>query len=342
MRAAAKWLTIVFGLGLVTAAGALTGTNPATMGFVYLVAVLFLSIGTGLRGGIVASVLATAGYNFFFLPPLHTFHIEDWRNWTALGSFLVASLVSTRMLTAARSQAAEAERRRIEVEATAHLEALKESDELKTALLRAVSHDLTTPLTAIRIHIDSLRRQLAGSSELDSTVSALSEEATRLQRRIDNLLTMARLEGGRFTPRAEPTPPADIFHAVRESLPSVFAARPVPISVTADCPDALVDPSLALEIVVNLVENAHRASPVAAPLELRASAHGEFVRLEILDRGPGVPTEPDVVRRGLGLEIARNLAAASGGAFQLRNREGGGAEATVDLPAAALSSSGDE
>ena len=320
-----------------TLIGSLTRLNPTTMGFLYLLGVIFISIWAGLRIGIAASLLATACYNFFFLPPLHTFHIEDPRNWGALLAFLLAALIVTRLVLSARAQAAEAERLRLEGEANAHIDLLRQSDAFKTSLLRAVSHDLTTPLTAIRIHTAALQRQ--ASPELAHTVTAISDETARLHRRIDNLLTIARLESGRFTPHPEPVPPADIFHAVQESLPNVFAARPVTISVSRDCPDAYVDPSLALEILVNLVENAHRASPAEAAIELAATCVDGRVWLEVLDRGPGVPVESDVVRHGLGLEIARGLTSASKGTFSIANREGGGTVARVELPAAVLQES---
>ena len=319
-----------------TVIGVLTHVNPTTMGFAYLLGVIFASIWAGLGTGIAASVLATACYNYFFIPPLHTFDIEDPRNWGALGAFLLAATIVTRLVLAARSQAAEAERRRLEGEANAHIDLLRQSDAFKTSLLRAVSHDLTTPLTAIGIHTAALQRHVAAAPELRQTVGAIAEETARLHRRIDNLLTIARLESGRFTPHPEPVPPADIFHSVRESVPNVFAARAVTIAVAPDCPDVFVDPSLVLEVLVNLIENSHRASPAEAPIELAASAAGQRVTLEVLDRGPGIAAESDVARHGLGLEIARGLTAASGGNFTIENRDGGGAVARVELPAALL------
>lgn len=279
MRAAVKWLTVVVVLVALTAAGALTHVNPTTMGFIYLFGVVFLSMWAGLKVGIATSLLATACYNYYFLPPLHTFHIDDPRNWTAMTAFLLAALVVTRLVLAARAQAAEAERLRLEGEASAHIELLRQSDAFKTSLLRAVSHDLTTPLTAIRIHTASLERQTAGTPGLGDAVRAIIDETTRLHRRIDNLLTIARLESGRFTPHPEPTPPADLFRTVRESLASVLTARPVTITLDDDCPDAYADPSLVLEILVNLVENAHRASGPGSPIELAAQSLGTGIRL---------------------------------------------------------------
>jgi two-component system sensor histidine kinase KdpD len=241
--------------------------------------------------------------------------------WIAAAILLLAGGV---LVARARAQA----RRQNE----AYVELLRQSDELKTSLLRAVSHDLTTPLTAIRIHTAALQRHAASHPELLDAVSAIEAESTRLHRRIDNLLTIARLEAGRFKPHPEPTPPSDIFRAVHESLPLV----PVAIAIDADCPDANVDPSLALEILVNLVENAHRASPPDAPIELVAERAGSRVRLEVRDRGRGITGDADVAQRGLGLEIARALTAASHGTFTLENRDGGGAVGRVELPAAVL------
>ena len=468
------------GVALVAAIGLEANLNPSAVGFGLLIVVLVSSLRAGLLVGSVVSLLATACYNFFFLPPLHTFTIHDPSNWIALAAFLVTSVTVSRLVTAAREQTERAEQRRHELETlyglsidlftatnrdgalgeaagraltllgaqagglvlfdgspyrqnvvcwngdkpdeiedviagvgrhktsfelpspfgrdiylplriagkatgalvargstaskhalesashlvalavererfigeNAHLQAVRESEALKTSLLRAISHDLTTPLTAITIHTEALRRKSTSDPQLHDAVAGIAGETGRLHRRIDNLLSMARLEAGRATPRAEPTPPADLLRAVRENLPLVFQTRPVAVRVDDDCPDANVDPSLALEILVNLIENAHRVSPDGAPLELLARRHplGEArVRIEVLDRGPGVPAgiadrdgnlvagaTSDVAQRGLGLEIARSLAAANGGTIGITPRPGGGTIARVDFPAALL------
>jgi two-component system sensor histidine kinase KdpD len=245
------------------------------------------------------------------------------------------------------------ERERLLGEA-AHLEAVRESDTLKTSLLRAVSHDLRTPLTAMRLEIESLEGRLAGQPEALASLGGLSLEQERLARRIDNLLSLARLEAGVARPHPEPVPPSSLFRAARENLSLILAGRPVETRVEPHCPDVWADPSLALEILVNLLENAARAG--AGPLDLIAGPDSEDsgrVRLEILDRGPGLPpavkrmlqgardlrrtgdaAAGDSASGGLGLQIARGLAEANDGSLALLDRPGGGTIARLDLPAA--------
>lgn len=334
MHSAIRWLAMFATILALTASGSLLQLDATTMAFVYQIAVIFLAMWAGLAVAIVASVLAAGSYNYFFIPPIHTFHVDDPRDWTALAVFVISAVIVSRIVLAGREAAAEAERRRVEAETEAHIDHLRQSDAFKTSLLRAVSHDLSTPLTTIMIQTGSLRRRVSSDAALIQSIESIEAETARLQRRIDNLLTMARLEAGRFTPHIEPTPPADLFHAVRETLPSVFVARRVEIMVDPDCPDVEVDPSLALEMLVNLVENAHRAAPPGTPLALAANCDGSAILIDVRDRGPGLPPDSDVARRGLGLEIVRALAAASNGTLSLLQREGGGTIARLTLPAA--------
>lgn len=225
-----------------------------------------------------------------------------------------------------------------------HLEALRESDSLKTSLLRAVSHDLRTPITAIRLGLERLRRTVGASADVDE----VSVETERLSRRIDNLLAMARLDAGTYVPHPEPSPPADLFRATLEALPLDLAGRTVDVTVAPETPDALADPALTVEILANLLENASRAAPAPAALELAAGPHptdARRVRLDVRDRGAGVPadvkraassgaTPAEAGRAGLGLVICASLARAMGGSVALLDRPGGGTIARLDLPAA--------
>lgn len=253
---------------------------------------------------------------------------------------------------AARLLALAIERERLLREA-AHLEAVRESEALKTGLLRAVSHDLRTPLTSMRLGIDALKRYLAGQPEALAIQRSLSVEQERLSRRIGNLLALARLEAGVAQPHPEPTPASSLIRAARESLALALSDRTVEVLIEPDCPDVWTDPSLTLEILVNLLENAARVAEGTLTISAGTAADApDRVRLEVMDRGPGLSPAlrsllggPGVVAArkaaagdstsgGLGLRIAVSLAEANGGSLALLDRPGGGTVARLVLPAA--------
>ncbi|HMA29167.1 MAG TPA: DUF4118 domain-containing protein, partial [Thermoanaerobaculia bacterium] len=224
--------------------GRVAGANATTIGFVFLVVVLLAALRLGLAAATLASLAATACFNYFFLPPVGTWTIADPANWVALATFLLASFVVSRLAAREKRRAEDADARRREIETLsaererflaerAHLDALKESDALKTSLLRAVSHDLRTPITSIRLGLDRLRR----SPGANGIVEDVARETERLSRRIDNLLAMARLDAGTFVPRPEPTPAADLFRATLDALPLALAGRAVDVSVAPQTPD---------------------------------------------------------------------------------------------------------
>ena len=357
------WGAVPVALALVTLVGRAAGANATSIGFLYLVAVLGLATWGGWAIGAVASILAMLCFNFFFLPPFHTLTIEDPANWVALLCFLAASTLASRLVATARKRAEEAQKRRQEVETlatererlllrSARLEAVRESEMLKTALLRAVSHDLRTPLTALRLEIESLERMLAGHPEALPSLHNLAAEQSRLARRIDNLLAAARLEAGLARPHPEPLAVGTLFRTARENLATILSGREITTRVPPHCPEVWADPALSVEALVNLLENAVRAAPADHPIELTATRdpqRDEQVRLEVLDRGPGMPEEVrhpligtaeagtasgDRMAGGLGLQIAKSFAEASGGSLELIDRPGGGTVARLTLPAA--------
>lgn len=232
------------------------------------------------------------------------------------------------------------------VEERARVAALRESDALKTSLLHAVSHDLKSPLTVLSVESEALERRGQFPPEATAHVRAIRGEVSRLHRRIENLLSLARFDAGAVVPRKEPTAAADLFHAARESLPTITSVRTIHTAVAEETRDLDVDPSLAVEIVINLIENAHRASPAASPIELSARPSLERenrVWIEVQDRGPGLPEDrlravrsigPSDAAGGLGIDLARRLAVLSGGSVEWFARSGGGTIARLDLPAA--------
>ncbi len=218
----AGYLIAVVGIAAVTATLRLMGDsiNPTTVALVMLLVVLFVAASWGSRPAIVASVLGVLGLNFFFLPPVGTLTIADPDNWVALIVFLITAVTAGQLSANARRRADEAEAGRREIERlydelrsaferASHAEALRESERLKSALLDAVTHDLRTPLTSIKASVTTLLDELKpGASDASQTVlseegrremlDVINEESDRLNRFIEGLVEMARIEAGEF------------------------------------------------------------------------------------------------------------------------------------------------
>ncbi len=238
-RRTAAWRAAAAGAAVLAATGAarLAALNPLTAAFVYLVVVLLAAARGGLAAGVAASLAATACLNFFFLPPVGAFHLDDPQNWVALAAFLTAAVLTSRLVTQARAQAerAAARQRRVEalaiererlLAAAAHLQAVRESDALKTSLLRAVSHDLRTPLTAMRLEVESLERRLRppGGARRPGT----PRRRARAARPADRQPVGAGPPGsGARAPPPEPMPAGSLLRAARESLAPLLAGREV-------------------------------------------------------------------------------------------------------------------
>jgi two-component system sensor histidine kinase KdpD len=226
-------------------------------------------------------------------------------------------------------------------------EALRRSDAAKTALLRAVSHDLRSPLTAIRAASDGLASETLDLAPADRSalVDAIRLEAGRLERLVSNLLELSRLEVGSASPRRELWTVDDI---VGRALDDVGAAGD---RVVARLPDGLppvqVDGGQIERVLVNVLENALKFSP--GDVLLGAALDGAEVVLHVTDRGPGVdPAEaerifspfergqapPPGAGSGLGLAIARGLAEANGGRLWVEPAEPSGATFALALPLA--------
>ncbi len=214
---------------------------------------------------------------------------------------------------------------RAELEAEAlEAETLRRSDVVKTALLRAVSHDLRSPLTAIVASADALASDEIHLEEEDQTalVAAIREEAARLDRVVANLLDVSRLEAGAVESHPELW---SVDELVGQALDSV-RADPDRIVVELDprSPPVRVDAGQIERVLANLIENALRFSPAGSPVIVRAEHGATELRIHVVDRGPGI-TEADrdaifqPFRRGtgggsgLGLAIARGFAEANGG-----------------------------
>jgi two-component system sensor histidine kinase KdpD len=229
---------------------------------------------------------------------------------------------------------------------------MRQSEELKTALLAALGHDLRTPLTAIRLAAANLTGTALSDAERADQRDVIVTEVARLTRLFDNVLQMARIDTGAVAKAPRATHPSEIVAAARDQVERGLRGHVVTLDVAPDLA-VQVDPRLTATAVAHLLENAAQYSPPGARIDVTAGATAEGLRLSVRDHGPGVRAKdlPHVFERfyrgeagdarpagsGLGLWIARGLIAAQDGRIWVESPDDGGAQFTIVVPAAIVS-----
>jgi two-component system sensor histidine kinase KdpD len=413
-----------------------------SLGVLYVFAVLPIAVLYGLPLALVVSVASMLAFNWFHLPPVHTFTLADSENWFALAVYLATAIVVSELAARSRRRAMTAEQRERESSLLAELatellrgrnvddelpeigartaavlgvpsaqielgpprrppansaplplevgerqvgtlyvpagsdpdlavrqrflpalaallavgeerdelqqgaleaEALRRTDLVKTALLRAVSHDLRSPLTSVRTAVGALRNpqlQLT-DADRDELLEAIDVDSARLQRLVGDLLDLSRLEAG--------TVPVDhevwsLDDLAREAVDSLGARDRV--EVTGETPIVDVDGTQIQRVLANLIENALKYSPPDTKVTVRLTATRKEAIVRVIDHGPGLKEgeeervfEPFYRRTGvshsgagLGLAIARGFAAANGGRLWAESKPGQGATFALALP----------
>jgi len=345
---------------VVAVTGAIFALEPVapvlSLGVLYLFAVLPIAAIWGLPFALGVSIVSMLTFNWFFLPPTHTFRLRDSENWVALAVYLVTAVSVSELAARARRRAAEAEQLAREARETEarrrseaiEAEALRRSDAVKTAVLRSVSHDLRSPITAIMTAGEVLQGpgDTLSASQRNELLASIRTEVKRLDRLVSNLLDLSRLEAGAASPVPELWP---VDGLVARAL-DVIGARNARIDIVLphELPPVKVDPGQMEHVLVNLLENALKFSPPSQSVEIRAEHGGGEVVLRVVDHGPGIP--PDEQRRifepftrggsdhgergsGLGLAIARGFVNVNGGRLWVDSTLGEGSAFTLALPA---------
>jgi two-component system sensor histidine kinase KdpD len=423
-------------------------TRVESLAVVYLPAVLLVSTIWGLWAGLGTSLLSSASYNLFHLPPVGRFAIADSRNWVGLAAFTIVAVVASTMSEIARTRADEAERRRAEADLTASLSrellgdtdapralgsaahvlavalglpsaaielgeviaderrralplrdadgrqigtllvprnlrgevtgrlltrvvptlgailaislrrdqlqgeavetaALRRSDDVKTALLRTVSHDLRTPLTAIVAAGHALGSPSLTDDDRLELSEAVVDEGERLAALVEKLLDLSRLQAGGAEPRRELVSVEEVVTAALQAQPTAVEVR---VSIEPGLSDLRADAAQLERALANLVENAARYSDSVA---INARRSGNRVLLSVVDQGPGIdPTERERIFEpfyrshpppqseraghwtgsGLGLAIAKGFVEAGGGTISVDSLPGQGTSFVISMP----------
>lgn len=349
-----------------------THVNPITVALALLLIVLFVATAWGPKPAIVSSLLGVACFNFFFLPPLHTFVVADPENWIALFAFLITAITVGQLSAHAKRRAAEANAARKEIERlylelqdtfeqASQTKALKQSEQLKSALLDAVTHDLRTPLTSIKASVTTLLNdQMArgndaslGEEGRQEMLEVIDEESDRLDRFIAGLMELARIEAGESKLRRRRSSLNEIIAAGLKRAEPRTRLHQVKSKVNDNLPLLNVDEPALLEVLYVLLDNAAKYSPPGSLITVSGShSSTNEVILAVEDQGRGISLElrnrvfdkffrasseinqDQPTGTGMGLAIAQGIVEAHGGRIWIEDGSNGtGVRMLVALPA---------
>ena len=373
------YLTAVLGIAIVTGVLKLFGghVNSTTVALGLLLVVLFVATGWGSRPAVLASLLGVMCFNFFYLPPVGRVAIDDPDNWIALFAFLVTAVTAGQLSARAKRRAEEAVAGRREIERlyaelrdaferASHAKALQQSERLKSALLDAVTHDLRTPLTSIKASVTTLLEDPPRSKSDDEGMGALDaearremlevidEETDRLNRFVEGLMELARIEAGEMRLRRRWGSVEEILTTALERAAPLTRAHQIRVTLDKELPAVRVDDRAVAEVVYTLVDNAAKYSPAGTNINVGAkSTDDQMVQFSVEDEGPGIPVElrervfdkfframrdGDSGTRqpsgsGMGLAIAKGIVEAHGGRVWIEDSLGNrGSRFVVTLP----------
>jgi len=355
-------MTAVVGVGTLIVYPLKSVAPAVSLGVVYIPGVLLVATIWGLRLGLMTALFSALAFNWFHIPPVGHLSIADSRDLVALVIFVIAAATSSTLAELARARATEAERQREETgKALAELEilaaerdrmeaeaieaeAFRRSDDLKTVLLRSISHDLRTPLTSMIAAGAALGSSSATPRERQDLSAAVVDEGRRLSRLVENLLDVSRLETGKAEPHRELVAVGEVLEAARRSLGA--RQEGVRLAVDAELPAVSVDVAQLERAFANVLENAVRHGD-GNPVLVRSRQIGPQVVVRVVDQGPGIPEpqrrhifEPfysaglgESAGVGLGLAIAKGFIEANGGEIAVESIPGQGSTFVVSFPA---------
>jgi K+-sensing histidine kinase KdpD len=307
-----------------------------SIGLVYLLAVMLLSLRVGRGPVVMAGVVSALIWEYVFIPPHFQFAISTPQDRLMFGTYFPVALIAGGFAARIRAQVA----------ATEAGKRLAESERLHRALLDSVSHELRTPLAVITATLEHLAD--APPAAAPALIGEMRTAARRLNRLVGNLLDQTRLESGTLRPRVDWCDARDLVNAAVAASGDALAGHPLEVSVPDDFPPLRADFALTEQALGNLLLNAAQHTPGGTPIFVRVGLEpgGARVSFAVADRGAGLP--PTMQRRlfrkfvrgeaaragglGLGLAIVSGLMGAQGGEVVAEDNPGGGARFTIYLP----------
>lgn len=306
---------------------------------IYMLGVVVVATRLGRGPSFFATVMGVAAFDYLYVPPQLSFVTTELKYFVMFAVMLVTGFVIGGLT----------ERLRNEVKASERLAAQVDFERQRNTLLSSVSHDFRTPLATVTAASSAL---LDESTHLDAEatrelLTAIFQESTRVERLVANLLQMTRLDSDRVMPRLEEGQVEEIIGEAAGRFPTDLESGRIQLNLPDDLPACRFDRDLFELALVNLIENALKYSKEGEPIQLEARRLEGAVRVDVLDRGDGIPEAdrsgmfekfqrlPNARGKsgvGLGLAICRAAMEAQGGHVKSEPRSGGGSAFFLELP----------
>ena len=314
-------------------------TGYHTAALLLLVTVSLIAMFCDIYPVLVAAVLSALIWNFFFIPPLYTFHIGKSEDILMYLMYFIIALLNA-VLT-------------IKIRQIEKKEQIKEEKEnlikIYNTLLNSLSHELRTPISAIIGAADNLQNDREKLSEKNKSdlVSEISIASLRLNRDVENLLNMSKLESGMLKIKNDWCDIVDLVYGVIKKMKETTVTQRFDIQISDSLPYFFIDHSLMEHVLINLIQNAVNNSPAKSRITICASCIIDQLVLTVEDEGHGFPEDQiskvfDRFYRlnnsrtggiGLGLSIVKGFVEAHHGTVSLENKSTGGTRFTISIPA---------
>jgi K+-sensing histidine kinase KdpD len=311
----------------------LPGLNQTAIALALVLLVIVVAVTVGRGPALYVSILAGLVFNYFFIGPFYSFQINRPEDVVAFLVFVMTAVVVGQLSSRLEKRSLQAEE-------------LRRSEQLKTALLDTITHDLRTPLTSIKGAISTIRGEGVSGEVRQELCEVIEEEADRLNHFIQGMMDLARLEAGQISLDSKDVSAEEMIDDALHRAEPLLTSHRVEVSIEPHLADLRVDPRLISQVLFTLIENAAKYSGTGTMIGVSARSSSEnAVDFAVTDDGPGIAPElrSQVFQKffrsgsrpgfGVGLAIARGIVQAHGGAIQIADgAQGRGCSVHFQIP----------